>query len=444
MRWQTIQILLDPDEHVSYLQNAVERWDIFSPNGTVFPKSIPREAFPAEPDPEMIQWHETVSQKFEFDYWKKKRIYSPPSTFGAYQNQFSSPKESPTSSKEEEFVQSHHPRSSSSSYRYSVPADPQTSRRHQRRQSAEVPPSNLHKPQASQPRRSAEFAPNGYGSPRAPSPPAWPKHASSKSRGRERKTYSRPVSPDQIHGHSSSDASSEDSGTATGEPASPSPRDDYHRNLSPPYAPNTRRHSHEAYSRRPREASPEPQRRYAYRDAYNSGSNRMYDSDSGRGPRQPRGYIDEVRQSRTPVPDPGPGHSGYRDPVYGGSSTVPTSPVYGHAHPVHPGHPRFVNVGSPGYMVHPQSELDANVMDDPRRSNYRGGSLTPNPSGSTTYGRPRFASVGDFQPPRWASMHAPGPGPPPGLGSGPVNGGRGVPPGMIEADYGRRSTIYDR
>ncbi|KAL4762301.1 uncharacterized protein BDW70DRAFT_30680 [Aspergillus foveolatus] len=434
VRWQTIQLLLDPDEHVSYLQNAVERWDIFSPNGTLFPKTIPREAFPAEPDPEMIQWHETVSQKFEFDYWKKNLMDASPKS-DPYNSKFTQ-KETPTPSKEEEFAQNHHPRASS--HRYAVPAEAQTTRRHQRRQSADVPQTS-HKSQTNLPRRSAEFV-SGYTSPRAPSPPTWPKHAS-KSRGRERKSYSRPASPEYAHGHSASDASSEDSGTATQEPISP--RYGHHRNLSPPHAPHARRHSHEAYSRRPhRELSPDSQRRYAYREAFNFSSSRPYDSDSGRGPRQPRVYIDEVRQSRTPGPSPS-----YAEPVFRESATVPTSPVYGHAHPhpIHPIHPRFVNVASPGsnpaYMVHQQMpmqvppELDANVMDDPRRNGYRG-SQTPNPSGSgsgsgVTYRRPRFASVGDFQPPRWSS-HA-------------VHGtGRPVPPGVLEAEYGRRSSMYDR
>ncbi|KAL4930491.1 major facilitator superfamily domain-containing protein [Aspergillus undulatus] len=534
VRWQTIQLLLDPDEHVSYLQNAVERWDIFSPNGTLFPKTIPREAFPAEPDPEMIQWHETVSQKFEFDYWKKNLP-----TTGTYHQRDTSA----SSSKEDDFVHVHHPRPSASNYRYSVPADPHTSRRHQRRQSDGVPP-NSHKSQTSVPRRSAELA-SGYTSPRAPSPPTWPKHAptsSTKSRGRERKTYSRPVSPEQLHAHSSSDASSEGSGTATQslDPGSPPPRyAHHHRNLSPPHAPHPRRHSHEAYSRRPhRDLSPDTARRYAYRahsDAFSpSNMNRPYDSDSGRPPRQPRVYIDEVRQSRTPNPGP----TSYREPVFGESATAPTSPLYGHAHSVHPipVHPRFVNVNNPAYMVHPHShshthpqapqpdldasvmddrprngyrvvhphaqphpqmpqpDLDANLMDDPRRNGYRGspaymvpphshshshhaapapapdfdssvmmddprggtyrgGSVTPNPVGSASasssanasasasggapYGRPRFASVGEFQPPRqaWAGMGVHG------------HSGRMVPPGIIQAEYGgggRRASMYDR
>ncbi|KAL4948983.1 major facilitator superfamily domain-containing protein [Aspergillus filifer] len=507
VRWQTIQLLLDPDEHVSYLQNAVERWDIFSPNGTLFPKSIPREAFPPEPDPEMIQWHEAVSQKFEFDYWKKNLP-----TTKSYRNQSNREKDaSASSSKEDDFVHVHHPRPSSSSYRYSVPADPQTSsRRHQRRQSDGVPPSS-HKSQNSVPRRSAEFS-SGYTSSRPQSPPFWAKPApssSSKGRGRERKTYSRPASPEHVHAHSSSDASSEGSNTATQnlDPGSPPPRYTNYRNLSPPHAPHARRHSHEAYSRRPhRDLSPESARRYAYRahsEAF-SPVNRFYDSDSGRAPRQPRVYIDDVRQSRTPNP------GGYREPVFGESATVPTSPVYPHAHPVHPVpvHPRFVNVnnpaymghthpqaptpdldaslmddrprngyrmphahahahaqppqpeidpnmmddprrngyrGSPPYMAHPHPhapppppqapqpppDMDPNLMDDPRRSSYRGGSVTPNPNPSgggaaAPYGRPRFASVGEFPQNRWSSS------------------GRMVPPGIAEAEYGRRTSMYDR
>ncbi|KXG51823.1 uncharacterized protein PGRI_092160 [Penicillium griseofulvum] len=58
VRWQTIQLLMDPDEHSVYLQNAVNLWDIAGANGEPFPKTIPRDAFPSEPDPEMLEWHE--------------------------------------------------------------------------------------------------------------------------------------------------------------------------------------------------------------------------------------------------------------------------------------------------------------------------------------------------------------------------------------------------
>ncbi|EEH36403.2 hypothetical protein PAAG_06821 [Paracoccidioides lutzii Pb01] len=74
IRWQTIQLLLCPDEHVRFLQKAVKKFDIINPSGgCIFPKVIPRDSFPAEPDPEMVKWHETVSQKLEDDYRARKQ-----------------------------------------------------------------------------------------------------------------------------------------------------------------------------------------------------------------------------------------------------------------------------------------------------------------------------------------------------------------------------------
>ncbi|KAI4240652.1 MAG: hypothetical protein L6R40_005019 [Gallowayella cf. fulva] len=62
VRWQTVQLLLDPDEHASFLQNAVKRFDIINPaDGIHFPHRLPRDALPSRPDPEMIQWHEGVA-----------------------------------------------------------------------------------------------------------------------------------------------------------------------------------------------------------------------------------------------------------------------------------------------------------------------------------------------------------------------------------------------
>jgi hypothetical protein len=68
VRWQTIQLLLCPEEHSRFLQNAVSRWDIRRPDGGIFPKTLPREAFPTEPDPGMVRWHEQVTQRLEQEY----------------------------------------------------------------------------------------------------------------------------------------------------------------------------------------------------------------------------------------------------------------------------------------------------------------------------------------------------------------------------------------
>ncbi|KAL9008549.1 MAG: hypothetical protein Q9173_006339 [Seirophora scorigena] len=68
VRWQTVQVLLEPDEHVSFLQNAVKRLEIINPaNGTLFPSRLPREALPSRCDPEMVQWHEGVARKLMLD-----------------------------------------------------------------------------------------------------------------------------------------------------------------------------------------------------------------------------------------------------------------------------------------------------------------------------------------------------------------------------------------
>ncbi|EGC45899.1 conserved hypothetical protein [Histoplasma capsulatum var. duboisii H88] len=73
VRWQTIQLLLCPDEHITFLQRAVKKFDIINPSGgCVFPKVIPKDSFPSKPDPDMVKWHETVSQKLEDDYNAKE------------------------------------------------------------------------------------------------------------------------------------------------------------------------------------------------------------------------------------------------------------------------------------------------------------------------------------------------------------------------------------
>jgi len=64
VRWQTVQLLLEPEEHVPLLQTAVKRFDISNPiDGSAFPSWLPRDALPSKPDRDMLQWHETVSQK---------------------------------------------------------------------------------------------------------------------------------------------------------------------------------------------------------------------------------------------------------------------------------------------------------------------------------------------------------------------------------------------
>ncbi|EEP76837.1 predicted protein [Uncinocarpus reesii 1704] len=73
VRWQTIQLLLCPEEHGSHLQEAIKKFDIINPaTGEAFPKEISRSVFPTEPDPEIVQWHDSLSKKLEHDFWASK------------------------------------------------------------------------------------------------------------------------------------------------------------------------------------------------------------------------------------------------------------------------------------------------------------------------------------------------------------------------------------
>ena len=68
VKWQTIQLLLGPEEHVPFLQNAVRQFDIIDPEDlTPFPKILPKECFPDRPDEEMTQWYEKSSQRLRLE-----------------------------------------------------------------------------------------------------------------------------------------------------------------------------------------------------------------------------------------------------------------------------------------------------------------------------------------------------------------------------------------
>nr|POE68805.1 hypothetical protein CFP56_66819 [Quercus suber] len=62
--WQTIQLLLGPDEHAGFLREAVQKWDVKDPDtGMIFPKILPRASFPSDPDKHMVAWYEGVSER---------------------------------------------------------------------------------------------------------------------------------------------------------------------------------------------------------------------------------------------------------------------------------------------------------------------------------------------------------------------------------------------
>ncbi|CAD0084591.1 unnamed protein product [Aureobasidium vineae] len=73
--WQTVQLLLGPDEHSEFLRQAVQKWDIKNPEtGVAFPKILPRSCFPAHPDSSMVEWYEGMSSRLRREAEEQERI----------------------------------------------------------------------------------------------------------------------------------------------------------------------------------------------------------------------------------------------------------------------------------------------------------------------------------------------------------------------------------
>ncbi|CAN8101325.1 unnamed protein product [Discula destructiva] len=64
VRWESIQVLLTPEEHVPFILYAVRHWNLRHPEtGEPFPTGITAAAFPSEPDPEISAWYESCGEK---------------------------------------------------------------------------------------------------------------------------------------------------------------------------------------------------------------------------------------------------------------------------------------------------------------------------------------------------------------------------------------------
>lgn len=58
VRWQSIELLFHPEEHVPFMQRAVRNFALRNPDdGQLFPKELPRESFPLVPEPEIQGWY---------------------------------------------------------------------------------------------------------------------------------------------------------------------------------------------------------------------------------------------------------------------------------------------------------------------------------------------------------------------------------------------------
>lgn len=64
VRWQGIQLLLEPQVHVPVLQFAVRNWALKHPDtGVPFPADLPSSALPTETDIECDKWHQSCAVK---------------------------------------------------------------------------------------------------------------------------------------------------------------------------------------------------------------------------------------------------------------------------------------------------------------------------------------------------------------------------------------------
>jgi hypothetical protein len=67
-RWESLEILLGPEEHVPFLQFAVKNWNLKHPEtGEAFPAELPKDVFPSEPDAVVDQWHQSCAQQLKYE-----------------------------------------------------------------------------------------------------------------------------------------------------------------------------------------------------------------------------------------------------------------------------------------------------------------------------------------------------------------------------------------
>ena len=388
---------MDPDEHSVYLQNAVKLWDIADVTGEIFPKTIPRDAFPSEPDPEMLEWHEGVSRRLERDYLKRHTKRASPPDFGTYHYHFSG--KDPLPDEDDYFSR---PRRAASKRHSNVEPDrPSDHRHHRRNYSGEYPAFSARRPGTNRP---------GFSTPRVSSPPPWGERPA-RSCGRDQGgRHGHPLSPGTGEVPDVSDVSSDELARRRKDRAKLNKHQE-RRHLSPPSHNSARRHSHEAYTRRPfrdlSPTSPSRQRRgYESHPSRSSKSNsepspklhprdysRAHPRDRDPRDRDPRDYPKENAKDRSRSRTAG---VKFREFIFGDPAPAPAAPEPPFYRPPTPPPPRAV-----------PRHLGTYAADDMRRGSYSGGSTgnsRPSSGGSGSE-RPRSYSSAGFHPRTtgWAS-----------------------------------------
>lgn len=76
-RWESVEILLGPEEHVPFIQYAVKNWDLRHPEtGECFPADLPADVFPTQPDAKVDLWHRSCGERLSREAATDKRSSS--------------------------------------------------------------------------------------------------------------------------------------------------------------------------------------------------------------------------------------------------------------------------------------------------------------------------------------------------------------------------------
>ncbi|KAM4058718.1 hydroxyproline-rich glycoprotein DZ-HRGP [Hirsutella rhossiliensis] len=85
-RWESLEILLGPEEHVPFMQYAVKNWDLKHPEtGEAFPPDLPAHVFPTETDMDVDRWHKSCAARLRNEAASSADDGPPPNPAGATQ-----------------------------------------------------------------------------------------------------------------------------------------------------------------------------------------------------------------------------------------------------------------------------------------------------------------------------------------------------------------------
>ncbi|PNP58503.1 hypothetical protein THARTR1_01519 [Trichoderma harzianum] len=83
-RWESVEILLGPEEHVPFIQYAVKHWALRHPEtGQAFPPDLPASVFPAQSDQAVDRWHKQCADTLRNEASKEGEEASMPSSSSA-------------------------------------------------------------------------------------------------------------------------------------------------------------------------------------------------------------------------------------------------------------------------------------------------------------------------------------------------------------------------